>query len=336
MSPSRSGVRKHCTISRLGLAAGAALPGCTWGSGFPDPASSDASLVALLAAWMFALGFLVLFVTLGLLLVGIGLQWRGEKRLSPGWARSLVLGGGVVAPLLAVAAISASGMIISSRTEGQTAMPGQTIRVVGERWWWRFQYLDGNGEIIATTANELHLPVGRRSRLHLISENVIHSFWAPNLQGKTDLVPGSVNTLAVEPDVAGTFRGQCAELCGVQHAMMGFLVIAQPPAAFDAWLARQSEPAQAAEGDGPDVFFEYGCAGCHTVRGMDATGVQGPDLTHLASRRTIAAARLENTRDNLRRWITAGQSAKPGNLMPEFSLPEDDLAALLDLLEALE
>lgn len=336
MSPSRSGVRRHCTYFCLASVAVATLSSCSLGKGIADSASSDADIVSTLAAWMFAVAFLVLLVTLGLLLVGIGLQWRGEREMSRRRARALVLGGGVIAPLLAVAAISASSLIISSETEGRVAKQGQTIRVVGERWWWEFQYIDENGEVIATTANELHVPVGQQSQLQLISENVIHSFWAPNLQGKTDLIPGTVNTLSVEPDVAGIFRGQCAELCGLQHAMMGFLVIAQPTADFDAWLASQSEPAQPVASEDADVFFEYGCAGCHTVRGMDAAGVQGPDLTHLASRRTIAAARLPNTRENLRQWITEGQSVKPGNLMPEFSIPQDELSQLLDFLGALE
>lgn len=336
MLPARNGVWRHRTFSCLALAAAANLASCSWVSGFPHPASSDANIVSTLAAWMFAVSFLVLLVTLGLLLVGIGLQWRGERKISRRWARVLVFGGGVVAPFLTVATISASGLIISSETEGKVATRGQAIRVIGERWWWEFQYVDENGEVIATTANELHLPVGQRSRLELISDNVIHSFWAPNLQGKTDLVPGTVNTLSIEPDVAGVFRGQCAELCGLQHAMMGFLVIAQPPAEFDAWLARQSEPAQTDESEGVDIFFREGCAGCHTIRGIDAKGVQGPDLTHLASRRTIAAARLPNTRDNLRTWIAVGQTVKPGNLMPEFLLQPDEFSALLDFLEALE
>ena len=336
MSPSRSGVWRHCTFFCLVSFAVATLSSCSLGNGFLDSASSDADSVSTLAAWMFAVAVLVLLVTLGLLLVGIGLQSRGEREMSRKRARALVLGGGVIAPLLAVAAISASSLIISSETEGRVGEQGQTIRVVGERWWWEFQYIDENGEVIATTANELHVPVGQQSQLQLISENVIHSFWAPNLQGKTDLVPGTVNTLSIRPDVAGIFRGQCAELCGLQHTMMGFLVVAQPTAEFDTWLARQSEPAQPVAREDADVFFEYGCAGCHTVRGMDAAGVQGPDLTHFASRRTIAAARLPNTRENLRRWITEGQSVKPGNLMPEFSIPQDELSALLDFLRALE
>ncbi len=336
MSSSRSKVWKRCSRYCSMSLGSVTLAGCGAENGFLDPASSDVSVFSALAAWMFAAAFLVLFVTIGLLLVAIGLQWRGERKLPPGWARALVLGGGVVAPFLAVATISASGLIISNDTERRAATHGHTIRVTGERWWWEFQYIDPNGEVIATTANELHLPLGQRARLELISENVIHSFWAPNLQGKTDLVPGTVNTLSVEPETAGVFRGQCAELCGLQHAMMGFLVIAQTPAEFDAWLARQSEPAQPGESDGADIFFREGCAGCHTIRGTDAIGVQGPDLTHLASRRTIAAARLPNTRDNLRTWITTGQSMKPGNLMPEFALPQDELSALLDFLEALE
>lgn len=301
-----------------------------------DPASPDAKLVSQLAWWMFFAGTLILIVTLGLLLVGIGLQRSRPSKLSRRPAIALVLGGGVVAPFIAVAAISASGLFISSETEGRSAAEGPTIEVVAHLWWWEFRYLDKTGEAIATTANELHLPVGQRSVLELISDNVIHSFWAPNLQGKTDVVPGRVNTLYAEPDVEGRWRGQCAEFCGIQHAMMGFLVIAHTQDEFDEWLKGQTAPAQAGDSTGADVFFREGCAGCHTVRGKDALGDQGPDLTHLASRQTIGAARLSNTRDNLRRWITEGQKMKPGNQMPEFQLPQEDMAALLDFLGALE
>jgi len=336
MTSYRSRVRRYCSLASLAAAAAATLPGCPQALTALEPASPDAKLVSELAWWMFTVGALILFVTLGLLLVGIGLQRRGPSKLTRGRAIALVLGGGVVAPFIAVAAISASGLFISRETEARAFAEGPTVEVVGHRWWWEFRYLDDTGTVTATTANELHLPVGQRSRLRLISDNVIHSFWAPDLQGKTDLVPGRVNTLFAEPAVAGEWQGQCAEFCGLQHAMMSFLVTAQPPDEFAEWLSGQAAPAQADQTAGTDVFFREGCAGCHTVRGVEAVGVLGPDLTHLASRRTIGAARLPNTRENLRLWITEGQSVKPGNVMPEFQLPQEDMDALLDFLGALE
>lgn len=336
MSSSWTKIKIYRSLSCLLAIAASTLVGCGQKEGALNPASPDANLVAALAMWMFAVAFLVLLVTLGLLLVGISLQRRGARKIARGPATAMVLCGGVVAPFLAVAAISASGLFIGSESRGRAAAQGPTIEVVGERWWWEFRYLDENDEVIAKTANELHLPVGQRARLRLISENVIHSFWVPNLQGKTDLVPGTVNMLFTEPEVAGVWRGQCAELCGLQHAMMGFMVVAQPVAEFDAWLAQQAEPAEVDGIDGSQVFIREGCAGCHAVRGFNAGGDQGPDLTHLASRRTIAAATLQNNRENLRQWITAGQDVKPGNLMPEFSLPEAEISVLLDFLEALK
>ncbi|MGN6392610.1 MAG: cytochrome c oxidase subunit II [Gemmatimonadales bacterium] len=214
------------------------------------------------------------------------------------------------------------------------------IRVIGHQWWWEVQYRNGGQDQWFTTANELHLPVGRPAELELVSPDVIHSFWSPNLRGKIDLIPGHENLMRLEADSAGVFRGQCAEFCGFQHAKMAFLVIAQPADSFAAWLARQRtpapEPTDSLGRRGRDVFLGGSCPLCHTVQGTSAGGHLGPDLTHLGGRRTIAAGTLPNTRGALAGWIVNPQDVKPGAKMPPNPLSPDDLQAILAYLESLK
>ena len=330
-------MRRTVGHSHVALSAIALLAGCEGTQNVLAPASPDAWKIATLSWWMFGIGTFVLVVTLGMLLVAVSLNRSGDpRRISFRQSTVIVVSGGVVAPVLVIIAVAISGVAISDETESAGAEPGPLVEVIGRRWWWEFRYLDAEGTPVAVAANELHLPVGKRARLRLVSDKVIHSFWAPNLQGKTDLIPGRTNTLYAEPAVAGEWRGQCAEFCGLQHALMGFLVIAEPPAAFEAWLAEQGAPAAVTEGPGYRVFIEAGCGECHTIRGTAADGEIGPDLTHLASRRTLAAATLPNTRGNLGGWITSTHEIKPGVNMPAFAPAPDDLMALLDFLESLE
>jgi cytochrome c oxidase subunit II len=301
------------------------------------PAAPDAWLTAQLTWWMTGIGAFVFIVTMGLLLVALNVFRRGERRdISFRQSTALVISGGVVAPVLAIMGLTSSGVVIGDETEGERAVPGPTVEVIGRRWWWEFRYLDAAGEPVAVTANELQLPAGLRSRLLLVSDNVIHSFWAPNLQGKTDLIPGKVNTLYIEPAAPGAWRGQCAEFCGVQHALMGLVVVAQKPAAFDEWLAAQAAPAAVRDHAGLDVFLGYGCGDCHAIRGTPADGELAPDLTHLASRETLGAASIPNTRGHLGGWITSTHTIKPGVLMPATAPEPAELQALLDFLGSLE
>ena len=311
--------------------------GCDGAQNVLAPASEDARLIALLSWWFFGAGALVLIVTLGLLFVAVNLTRGGEARpISFRSATALVVGGGVVAPVLAIIAVTFSGVAIGDETEGPRGAAGPEVEVVGRLWWWEFRYLDEDGDVAAVTANELHLPVGERARLRLVSDNVIHSFWVPNLQGKTDLIPGRDNVLYAEPAVPGAWRGQCAEFCGTEHGLMGFMVVAEPRPEFDAWLAAQASDAAVTEGPGLEVFLDYECGECHTIRGTRADGNGGPDLTHLASRRTLAAATLPNTRGNLGGWITSTHEVKPGALMPAIAPEPAELQQLLDFLGALE
>jgi cytochrome c oxidase subunit 2 len=205
--------------------------------------------------------------------------------------------------------------------------PDLVVDVVGKQWWWEIRYRDADPGRTFTTANELHVPVGKRVELRLTSTDVIHSFWVPELHGKTDLIPGRENVTWVQASRPGVFGGQCAEYCGLQHAHMGLLVIAQPEEEFEQWAARQRESA-AAPGDSVTglarrTFLGSACALCHAVRGTPAGGNLGPDLTHVASRRTLAAGLLPNTPGHLGGWIANPQALKPGARMPRVPMSRE-------------
>jgi cytochrome c oxidase subunit 2 len=214
------------------------------------------------------------------------------------------------------------------------------IRVTGHQWWWEVQYRDSLPKNWVTTANEIHIPVGRPVAFELRSTDVIHSFWPINLSPKRDQIPGNENSLWFQADSAGVYRGQCAEFCGHQHAKMAFLVIAEPPAQFAGWLADQrdtaSTPTDSLARRGKDVFMGSSCVMCHAISGTPAGSRIGPDLTHLASRKTLAAGTLANTRENLTGWIVDPQVIKPGARMPPNQLSGPDLLALVAYLETLK
>jgi cytochrome c oxidase subunit 2 len=199
-----------------------------------------------------------------------------------------------------------------------------TIEVTGEQWWWKARYLDKDPSRILTTANEIHIPVGKPVRVELLGADVIHSFWVPSLAGKTDAIPGQVNTAWIEASAPGRYRGQCAEYCGTQHAHMGFDIVADPPDAFAKWLGAQLAPAQepmSEELKQGERDFEFHCGACHTVRGTMAGGTVGPDLTHVMSRQSIAADTAPNSESMLAAWIANPQAIKPGTHMPTLQLP---------------
>ena len=221
-----------------------------------------------------------------------------------------------------------------------TQDPAATVQVIGHRWWWEVRYVGSDPTKTFVTANEIHVPVGKPVRLELSTADVIHSFWIPKLAGKTDLNPGSTNVAWIQADSAGIYRGQCTEYCGLQHANMAAYVVADPPAKYAQWVQTQLDSAKAptdpSAAAGMAVFQKSACAACHAIRGTDALGRVGPDLTHLASRLTIAAGTLENTRGNLAGWIANSQAIKPGNDMPTMTLSPDDLQALIAYLETLK
>lgn len=234
-----------------------------------------------------------------------------------------------------------AGNILTGRALAQLPVENALrIDLTGHSWWWEARYHDPASGQDFVTANELHLPVGRAAIITMHSDDVIHSLWVPNLHGKLDLIPGRTTEIRVRADRAGVYRGQCAEFCGLQHTMMALLVVAEPGAGYAGWAGRQQALAVAPSGGAPEhrgaqVFLDNGCALCHTVRGTAASGRIGPDLTHLASRRTIAAGMLPNGRGYLAGWIVDAPSIKPGVGMPATRLAPDDLQALLSYMETL-
>lgn len=215
--------------------------------------------------------------------------------------------------------------------------PALTITVTAYDWWWKVDYGESGAQHL-TTANEIHIPVGEPVQVNLKSADVIHAFWLPELAGKTQNIPSQINRQWVEADHPGVYRGQCTQYCGAQHAHMAFEVVAQSQQDYDAWFAAQARnaslPTDPAASRGQRVFMGR-CAGCHTVRGTDAAGVQAPDLTHLQSRRLIAAGTMPNTPRNLMDWIVHAQEIKPQALMPDIRLSDQDgqaLAAYLAIL----
>jgi cytochrome c oxidase subunit 2 len=260
---------------------------------------------------------------------------RGSPR--SGGALVAVTAGGIVLPVIVITGLS----IVSIRDLAALTRPeaaSLVIDVVAHQYWWEFRYRDGDGEPMIT-ANELHLPVGRRAELRLQSTDVIHSFWVPTLQGKLDLVPGKVNVTWLRASRAGTFHGQCAEYCGIQHALMRMVVVAQEPSDFERWLAAQRRPAEIGRDERTqraEQQFLIHCGRCHRVRGTSASfGAAGPDLTHVASRSTLAAGTLPNVKGYLAGWIADPQTLKPGNHMPRVPLAVDDFHAIVDYVDSL-
>jgi cytochrome c oxidase subunit 2 len=245
------------------------------------------------------------------------------------WGEPFIAIAGVLIPVFILAGVYVFSLSQMNALSEAGANPKIQIDVIGHDWWWEIRYPNG-----AVTANELHIPAGEPVRLHLTSADVIHSFWVPELQVKTDEVPGHDNYLWLQADEPGRFRGQCAEFCGLQHANMALSVVAEPSSDFDTWLAGQAEPVPVTGSEGEDIFLSASCAGCHTVRGTSATGDLGPDLTHLSSRAAIGGV-LPNTPANLLGFIANPQRAKPGVTMPPSELSEPELQAVVDYLEGL-
>jgi cytochrome c oxidase subunit 2 len=297
-----------------------------------DPAGRGAEEIADLWWLLFAVSAVVFAVVLVLLLLG-ALRRRGAPGAGPDRRESrrgnrLVAIAGFGVPAVVVIALFFASVATLQAVAPSSRTARMTIEVVGRQWFWDVYYRDGG----VRTSNEIHVPVGEPVELRVRTADVIHSFWVPRLTRKLDMIPGRSASLVIEARNAGIYRGQCAEFCGLQHARMAFLVIAEPPARFGRWLAHEAKPATAS---GSEAFLGAGCGGCHAVRGTPARSRYGPDLTHLGGRRTIAAGTLPNTRAALARWLRDPQAVKPGNKMPALGLTDRELGRLLDYLERL-
>jgi cytochrome c oxidase subunit II len=337
---------------RRALLAGfalAPLAGCdgiqsmTGGDGFHAQQFNDLFSLFMIVT---GLSYLLVFLFLGAALLrrnGERLDWssEAEKRLEkqPGLRRGLI---GWVAFIVVGLTVLTIASYWADRSSARAAAGEAPVRIVvtANQWWWDVKYGDPLPSNIFHTANELHLPVGMPAEIELRSNDVIHSFWVPNLAGKQDLIPGRVGGIRLIPQREGIYRGECAEFCGMQHAHMALDVTVESPEAFAAWLAAQRRPAPTpttlAAARGHDFFMARPCAICHSITGTPAFGRAGPDLTHLASRRSIAAGTYPMTRGHLYAWVADPQSAKPGNRMPVISLDANELHAVIAYLETLK
>ena len=293
-----------------------------------DPAGPYAGSVTTLSWILITMAIAVLGVVVAALWIALFGKERLKARLG---GTSAIWIGGIAFPVVVLSLLLVYGLSLTRNLTAPVPADAMRVRITGEMWWWRVAYLDRQGRPTMLDANELHIPVGRPVVLELESNDVIHSFWVPRLSGKLDMVPGRRNILPIQADRPGVFAGQCAEYCGGPHALMGFVVVAHEPAAFEALMtARGTRQVQAASGASM-LFRASGCAACHRIAGTDANGTAGPDLSYAGSRRSIGAGILPNNRGTMTGWIGDSQSIKPGNRMPPYKMLS---AAELDMLAA--
>jgi cytochrome c oxidase subunit 2 len=250
------------------------------------------------------------------------------------------VGGAITITVLTLFSVLGFSLVTGKSAAGPQSKNPVTIQVIGHQWWWEVRYPNPQADLTVITANEIHIPVGTPIVVLTASRDVIHSFWAPNIDGKRDLLPGYQSAFSFQVDKPGIYRGQCAEFCGEQHAHMGFEMFAESAENFNAWLSQQRKPAAEPQDteaiQGRQVFLTHACVLCHTVRGTDAGSKTGPDLTHLATRRMIASGTLSNTPGSLGGWITDPQRIKPGVRMPPNQMSGDELQALVSYLRSLQ
>jgi cytochrome c oxidase subunit 2 len=264
-----------------------------------------------------------------------GLPLFGERE---GVVSAMVIGFGIVIPLIVLVTLFGASDIYAIRYSKAPAIrsTAMSVQVIGRQWWWEVRY-PATG---AVTANEVHIPVDTRVDVIATTADVIHSLWVPRLARKIDMIPGRENRILFDADAPGTYLGSCSEFCGLQHAHMRLTVVAEPRASFNAWLANAGRPAPAAtpagRGEGRSLFMARGCGSCHQLRGTEAQGTIGPDLTHVGGRATLASLAIPNTPELLAAWIENPQAIKPGNHMPDLGLSRSESQAIASFLEALK
>lgn len=336
-------------IRRLAsILLGILLAGCVGAPSSLAPASPNARVISHLMWTIFGIAAFVFVVVEGLLLYA-ALRFRhkggndikqerlpdqieGNTRLETSWTLAPAV---VLAILFVISTIALYSVVSLPDPAAAGNAPTVHVQVIGHQWWWEFRYPD----LGIVTANEYHVPVNSVVRLTVESADVIHSYWAPQLGGKIDVIPGHINQTWFKVTEANTYSGQCAEYCGAEHAEMRFTVVAESPEQFQAWVkAQQASPAAMAgeAAAGEQLFMKSACIGCHTINGTNARGQVGPNLTHLASRKNIAGGVLENTPQNLAAWIANPPGVKPGVKMPNLGLTPDQINTIVAYLESLK
>jgi cytochrome c oxidase subunit 2 len=334
-------IRMRCSVAVAAAGCAVMLAGCGGKQSVLAPSSKQAHDIGVLWWWMLGAAGIVMFGAIFLL----GLSWirravRGlpfvGERETVAQGMVLMFGIGIPAVVL-IALFGVANVYLVKETSpplrGSTAM---TIDVIGHQWWWEVRYVGTP----AVTANEIHIPVNTRINVVARTADVIHSFWVPGLNRKIDMIPGYTNHLLLDADRTGVLRGQCAQFCGFQHANMAMKVFVQTPAAFRAWLANMStqarSPATALARAGEHVFMTSQCESCHTIGGTPARGEIGPDLTHVASRTSLASDTIPNTPSELAAWIRNPQAIKPGVRMPDLGLSSTQITEVVAYLESLK
>jgi cytochrome c oxidase subunit II len=313
------------------------LCGCEGVQSALQPSGESARELA--AFWWFMLWVLsAAFVVVMAALVYALYRTPGpDSRIKAG---HFIIGGGVIFPGITIVVFFLLSLNLPWLTVPRD--PEQpALMIIGHKFWWEVHYPGGEAGAPIISANEVRLPVGERVYVDVTTADVIHSFWIPRIGGKIDMIPGQINRISLKAEEAGVFRGQCYEFCGAQHANMAFSVVAMPPDEFAAWLANEARPAAVPDDpllqQGQRAFISAGCGSCHRIRGTSADGHTAPDLTHIASRLTLAAGMFDNSPGNMAGWIVAAQQMKPGNRMPSFNgLDGPTLHALTAYLASLE
>jgi cytochrome c oxidase subunit 2 len=338
---------RRLSIGAVWCAAAVHLAACRGVQPLLAPGGPQAASIARLG-WFILITFSAVTVVMWVLIFWVAGRWRGTllehaPHDAPSDKRWIVIGG-FLAPaiiLFTIFVVTLNTMKAFPMGDHEAHAGPPSIVVTGHQWWWEIEYRFGDTSQHVVDANELHVPTGQPIDIELQTRDVIHSFWIPRLHGKVDLVPGFQNHMRVQVDEPGLYRGECAEYCGPQHAHMILLVDAQRPSDFQAWLASARQPS-AAPADpvaarGEEVFMTNACVLCHSIRGTDAHGLVGPDLTHVGSRKAIAANTYPNGRGYLEAWVTHAQSMKPDSQMPSITaFTGDDLRALVTYLEGLK
>jgi cytochrome c oxidase subunit 2 len=320
-------------------------------SGFQTALGGDAleshNFLTLFAVFMIVCTIMYLLV-IGALIIAM---WRGRRRgkelvvetgrhheTGPAFRTALI--GWTALIVVGLTALTIASVFTDRSNASVARDPGLTLKVTANQWWWDVEYTTHDASKMIRTANEIHLPVGVPAEITLQASDVIHSLWIPNLAGKQDLIPGRVTDMQLLPRKIGTYRGQCAEFCGIQHAHMALDVTVDSKGDFEKWVAAQQRVAFAPTTPLQLAGYRYvttrECSACHTITGTPAGGTVGPDLTHFASRRSIGAGTLPMNTGNLYGWIADPQSQKPGNHMPTIGLEPADLHAIVAYLETLK